>query len=323
MPQPVVSFEIFITTGFSGYELSAITHTLSVANAVLETEQFRWRFVTNTPGIVTGVEGLMVRAEPAIDDYGFSDAMIVVGGSRQPKAVWIKRVRAMQRLARPVVLLSDAATAYITLTKSRIGHVTTHWRDAVLVAEAGYHPDITTRLAENANGIITSAGEGGTAELIIGLISKHLDAVAIAELANRLLLPNIRNSNAEQPNAIGNNASLFGAKVAEAIKVMENTVADPVSIAELSKTVGISPRQAERLFKSAFGETPARFYKRLRVKQARAMIEETMIAIVDVAVATGFGSVDTLAKAVKEEYGVTPSKMRAARGTRMLTPQRR
>lgn len=320
---PTVSFEIFITTGFSGFELTAITHTLSIANAVLERDQFTWRFVTNTPGIVTGIEGLMLRAEPAIDDYGFSDVMIVVGGTRQYKAVWIKRARAMQRLARPVVLLSDAATSYISLTKSRIGNVTTHWRDARLFSEAGYHPDITTRLAENANGIITSAGEGGTSELVIGLISKYLDAPEIAEVGNRLLLPKIRNTDAEQPKAIGENAVLFGAKVADVIKLMEDNVADPVAIPTLSKSVGISPRQTERLFKAAFDETPARFYKRLRVKQARSMIEETLIAIIDVAVATGFGSVDTLSKAVKEEYGITPSKMRARKRVELLKFQSR
>jgi transcriptional regulator GlxA family with amidase domain len=311
-------FELFVVAGFSGFELSAITHTLSVANAILDEERFTWRFVSSTPGIVSGTEGIMVRAEPAIDNYGFSDLMIVVGGRRLATAAWMKRARAMQRLARPVVLLSDAATTFITSTKAPKGQVTTHWRDAGLVNEARFHPELTSRMAENSDGIITCAGEGGTAEIVIGLISEQLDTPVIVELANRLLLPQVRKSDAEQPKDISGNEALFGAKVMDVIKLMEGALADPLPIPALAKMVGISPRQTERLFRAAFDETPARFYKRLRAKQARAMIEETLIPIIDVAVATGFGSVDTLAKAIKEEYGVTPSKMRARQKVELL-----
>jgi len=49
------------------------------------------------------------------------------------------------------------------------------------------------------------------------------------------------------------------------------------------------------------------------------MIEDTLMPLIDIAVATGFGSVNTLSKAVKDEYGVTPSKMRARRKIKLLT----
>jgi len=72
------------------------------------------------------------------------------------------------------------------------------------------------------------------------------------------------------------------------------------------------------VFRKVFNDTPAKFYKRLRARKARAMIEETLMPMVEIAVATGFGSSDTLARAVREEYGVTPSKMRARRKITLL-----
>ena len=48
------------------------------------------------------------------------------------------------------------------------------------------------------------------------------------------------------------------------------------------------------------------------------MIEETLMPMLEIAVATGFGSSDTLARAVREEYGVTPSKMRARKKINLL-----
>lgn len=313
--------ELFVSKGFSEIELASITHTLATANDVLARTAFHWRFVSDRPGFVAGGTGMMVRAEPAIEDHGFSDVMIVVGGSKARQTRWLKRARAMQRKALPVVLLSDAATGYITSTKAPAGKVTTHWRDLATLAETGYHPNLTARFSENSDGIITAAGAGATSELVIGLIAPLLQSEQVAELGNRLLLHTIRKSDAEQPKNIADNAALFDTNVTEAIRRMEDAIADPIPMAELADALGLSTRHLERIFRKVFDDTPAKFYKRLRTKRARTMIEETLLPMVEVAVATGFGSCDTLAKAIKDEYGLTPSKMRARKKITLLSYQ--
>ncbi|WP_394198592.1 GlxA family transcriptional regulator [Litoreibacter albidus] len=311
-------FELFVSKGFSELELAAITHTLTEANDVRVEEQFSWRFVSDVPGLVKGAAGMLVRAEPAIVDYGFSDVMVVVGGRQDAKPGWLPRARAMQRQARMVVLLSDAATAYIKSTNAPAGRITTHWRDIAALNESGYYPNLTTRFSENNDGIVTAAGAGATAELIIGVIAPQLQSAQVAELGNRLLLHTIRKSDAEQPKDIADNEGLFDVHVTQAIRLMEETLSDPMPMAELTAQVGLSTRHLERVFRKVFNDSPARFYKKLRAKRARTMIEETLMPMVDIAVATGFGSVNTLAKAVRDEYGVTPSKMRARRKISLL-----
>ncbi len=303
--------ELFVSAGFCDLELASITHTLNTANDILARTTFTWRFVSDTPGFVSGACGMMVRAEPAIEDHGFSDVMIVVGCVKAGQTPWLRRARAMQRKALPVVLLSDAATGYIRSTKSPAGKLTTHWRDLATLAETGYHPNLTARFSENSDGIITGAGSGATSELVIGLIAPLLESVQVAELGNRLLLHTIRKSDAEQPKNIADNEALFDANVTEAIRRMENAISDPIPMADLAADLGLSTRHLERVFRKVFDDTPAKFYKRIRTKRARTMIEETLLPMVEVAVATGFGSCDTLAKAIKDEYGMTPSKMRA------------
>ncbi|MDF9303957.1 hypothetical protein P5P81_16200 [Tritonibacter mobilis] len=64
----------------------------------------------------------------------------------------------MQKLRRPVFLLSDAATAYIRRCAPLSGPATTHWQDLRALRETGEYPTLTDSLvAENA-GILTSAG---------------------------------------------------------------------------------------------------------------------------------------------------------------------
>lgn len=264
---------------------------------------------------------MLARAEPAIEGHGFADIMVVLGGAHIARDGWIRRVRAMQRQMRPVVLLSDAATAFIRTTGSKQGHVTTHWRDIALLQEEGYYPNLTTRLAEQSAGITTAAGGGATAELILGLISPYLDPVDLADLGNRLLLASIRHSDAEQPRDIADNAGLFDARVTHAIKLMETHMEEPLTMTALTRRVGLSTRHVERVFRDVFDETPARFYKRLRVRRARAMIEDTLIPLIDVAIATGFCSHNALSRAVRDEYGSTPTKMRARKSIKLINHQ--
>jgi transcriptional regulator GlxA family with amidase domain len=311
-------FELFVTKGFCGFELSAVTHVLCRANQLMTQELFAWRFVSSEPGLVSGKNGMLVRAEPAIPDHGFGDAMIVVGGDRARADTWLARVRAMQRRSLPVVLLSDAATAYIRAAKAPPGKLTTHWRDVFTLQETGYFPNLTSRFAEKSDGIVTAAGAGATSELVIGLIAPWMEPAQVAELGNQLLLHTIRKGDAEQPKDIADNAGLFDARVTEAIRLMESSIAEPMSMAELTEQAGLSTRHLERVFRKVFNDTPAKFYKRLRARKARAMIEETLMPMVEIAVATGFGSSDTLARAVREEYGVTPSKMRARKKINLM-----
>jgi transcriptional regulator GlxA family with amidase domain len=318
---PACRIEVFVQRGFDAVELTGITSTVNTANSIVGTERFTCRIVSDMPGLMKGDAQVLVRAEPAIEGYGFGDVMIVLGGRHIERSGWIRRVRAMQRQNRPVVLLSDAATAFIRAADSRRGHVTTHWRDTALLREQGYYPNLTTRLAEQSEGVTTAAGGGATVELVIGLISTFLGPVEVAELGNRLLLSSIRHSDAEQPHDIADNAGLFDARVTQAIKLMETNMEDPLSMTELTSRVGLSTRHVERVFREVFDETPARFYKRLRVRRARTMIENTLIPLIDVAIATGFCSHNALSRAVRDEYGATPSKMRARKSIKLINHQ--
>ncbi len=312
-------FEIFVSKGFSSFEVSSIVHTLTLANKVCGSEVYTWRIVSDDPGYVASTDEIILRAEPCVHDHGVHDVLCVVGGDNAAGKTWMQRTRMMQRMGRVAVLLSDAATAYIRSTRNPPGQVTTHWRDAAILDETGSFPNLTVNLSENSAGIITAAGHGATAELIIGLISKDLTAQQIAELGSLLLLPTIRKSNAEQPRSLSDNEALFDCRVTEAIRLMEGQISEPYSIGELTDLLGVSPRHLERIFRNAFDETPGKFYKRLRTKRARVMIEETILPLLDIAVATGFGSTGTLALAVRDEYGATPTQMRARSQVKLLS----
>ena len=71
--------EIYVTKGFCALELASITHVLATTNTLLGRDLFSWRYSTDKPGIITGDQGALVRAEPAIGDHRLADMMVVIG----------------------------------------------------------------------------------------------------------------------------------------------------------------------------------------------------------------------------------------------------
>ncbi len=303
-----------MSAGYQDFEVSAVTRVIEEANDLKRQPLFERQFVSDAPGYVSSASGQMLRAEPAIDNHGLADIMIVVGGQNAAGAAWVSRMRQMQRSRKPVLLLSEAATAYIRTSAKPTGRVTTHWMAADVLREAAYHPGLTDRLAETSDGVTTSPGGIVTLDLMIGYVTPYFSQKEVAELSSRLLMPAVRKPTAEQPRGVSGSTTAFDRRVNDIIQLMENSISEPMSMPEIADAVGLSPRQIERVFRDLFHQSPAKFYKSLRTKRAWALIEQSMMPLPDIAVATGFGSLNTMATAVRDVYGVSPAKARAGRG---------
>lgn len=303
-------FEIYIDPGFCEFECAAITNTLRHANEVQSAQSYSWRYTSYKPGLLSGRGGMIARAEPAVDNHDLSDVICVAGGHMRAQTGWMSRVRQMSRLGRTSVLLSDAATHYVQQTRDPIGTVTTHWRDAAALRETGDYPALTRQLSAWSGHVLTAAGSGATAEIILNLIAPDLEPATLTDLANRLMLDSIRTGAHSQPGDQARATAVLDKRLRAALQIMQDTLEDPVTINELTDQIGLSPRHLERLFKETFHQTPARFYKSMRSKRAQIMIEETHLPLAHIAAATGFGSTNSLCAAIKQDTQMTPSQLR-------------
>lgn len=311
-------FEIFVQRRFCDLELASVVHTLQTANMVHGTPQFSWRVVSDKPGLVQGAGACIVRAEPVIPDHCLADYLVVIGAKAADSSGWMTRVRSMRRLGNPVILLADAATVFISKTQVTTGAVTTHWADAVVLKETRDLPRLTESLSELSNGIITAAGRGATAELMIGLLAKVLPLSEITDIGRHLLLSSIRTSSSTQPFAPAAYHKFYDKAVSDALAIMEEHLSEPLSIAKIADNVDTSQRCLERRFRAVFETSPGYFYKQMRVRRAHQLIEGTNLPLIDIATATGFGSTGTLSTAFKKFYGVTPSDFRGKFRDRVL-----
>jgi transcriptional regulator GlxA family with amidase domain len=88
--------------------------------------------------------------------------------------------------------------------------------------------------------------------------------------------------------------------------ILEN-LGEPLSVEELAARVSMGPRNFSRQFLAEFGVTPMKFVTQLRVEMASRLINESIRSRIDVALLCGFGSVDSMDRALNAFAGRSAS----------------
>src|SRR3954471_22473729 len=98
--------------------------------------------------------------------------------------------------------------------------------------------------------------------------------------------------------------------------VMEERLADPVSLAELASVAGLSVSQFSRQFKARTGLAPHRFLLGLRVDQACRLLRSDRASIAEIAVRSGFSHQEHLTRVIRAQLDTTPGAIRRSSGAR-------
>ena len=69
---------------------------------------------------------------------------------------------------------------------------------------------------------------------------------------------------------------------------MRTELETPLPLSHVAMRVGLSNRQLERLFSKHLNVTPKVYYTRLRLENARALLKQTDMRIIEVGLASGF-----------------------------------
>jgi AraC family transcriptional regulator len=92
--------------------------------------------------------------------------------------------------------------------------------------------------------------------------------------------------------------------------VMEERLAEPVSLAQLASVAGLSVSQFSRQFKARTGLAPHRFLLGLRVEQASRLLRADRAPIAEIAVRCGFSHQEHLTRVMRAQLDTTPGAVR-------------
>ena len=187
-----------------------------------------------------------------------------------------------------------------------------HWRYAERLARefpaVTVDPDV---LYVDDGAVLTSAGMAAGVDLCLHMVRSDHGAEPANAIARCMVVAAHRDGGQAQfverplPAAAGDG---LGATRAW----MEERLAAPLTVDEMARHAGYSPRSFARRFRAETGTTPLQWLIGLRVADARRLLERTDLPIEDVARRAGFGTAVALRQHFARVVGTPPSAYRRA-----------
>jgi transcriptional regulator GlxA family with amidase domain len=194
--------------------------------------------------------------------------------------------------------------------------VVTHWASCALLQKIC--PEVTVN--EDAifiyeDGIFTSAGVTAGIDAALALVEEDLGAAIAAQIAKSMVMFLRRPGGQSQYSQLLSAQTKATSRFADLIHWISKNLSRNLSVSVLAQKAGMSERNFSRNFKTETNKTPALFIRTLRLETAQLWLETTQLPIQQIALDTGFGSIDSLERAVTKQFGTTPSSLRKTYGS--------
>ncbi len=299
----------FLTPQFSMVAFSAAIEPLRAANRVSRQDLYQWKLFSIDGEPVRASNDVEFNPDGIINENIDCDLLLVCAGVRAYDHLNKSTSHVLRALARKGIPLGSICTGSVALAEAGLldgFRCTIHWENIESLAERYPALDITaTRYEIDRNRYTCSGGLAAMEMMIDGIRLDHGHEIAM-KVADQFLYTAISNINDAQRLSIDKRTGVRHPKLLAAIGHMETYLENPVDVATLSESVGISIRQLERLFRQYFNKTPAQYYRDLRLERARSLLRQTHMTVLEVAVATGFNSASYFTKMYRQKFGHTP-----------------
>jgi transcriptional regulator GlxA family with amidase domain len=159
-------------------------------------------------------------------------------------------------------------------------------------------------------GVWTSGGLTAGIDLALALVeADHGHGVAMT-VAKRLVLFLRRSGNQAQFSSALQRQEKEPPPLRDISTFVLEHVDQALPVNRLAAGIGMSPRTLSRWCRAHFDESPAQLVRRLRIDEARRLLEETPLPLKDITARTGFGDASTMWRAFTQRLGITPAAYR-------------
>lgn len=268
------------------------------------------------PAVPTGHGIVLGNVQPLPERLRRTPDVVIVAGAPRlaPYEVNEQLVPWIRRFHSRIPTIVSICTGAFVLARAGLldgRRATTHWM--FLDAMRAEFPNVQVvdeGIYVKDGHIWTSAGVTAGIDLTLALVeADHGHQVAMA-VAKRLVLFLRRSGNQAQFSAALQRQGQEAPKLRDVSTFVLENVDKPLPVSELAHALGMSPRTLSRWCREQMGESPAEVIRRVRVDEARRLLEETSLPLKDVIARTGFGDASTLWRAFTQRLGVTPAEYR-------------
>lgn len=296
---------------FSYLGLAAAIEPLFIANWLSQRARYAWHTLSIEGTTVEASNGLRFRVDASISGSERFDAVFLLA-SFDPKrhagnrglGAWVRRQ------ARHGAELGGIETGSEVLAAAGLldGHdVATHWDNLPGFQEVYPACRTTPRLYVVDRKRLTCAGASAVFDMMLHWIGGHHGEALAGEIAQHLLLERIRRPDDLQPVPAAETSRLADPTLQRVVALMESAIEEPISCAALARRARLSPRRLQRLFRQKLATSPSKHYRMMRLAKAHALLQQTGLAVTEVALSAGFASPEHFCRIYRAAFGRPPS----------------
>ncbi|KEJ88155.1 GlxA family transcriptional regulator [Sulfitobacter donghicola] len=302
---------------FPGFPMACLTsmiEPLRAANEIAQAERFAWQLVSETGERVMSSAQVSFEPNCSLADAEELDVIILLSS---PMAHFENaksspaKLRRMERAGRVMGAVSGGVFPLVRAGLMQGHRCSVHWcYEAAFRAE---FPDIevTDDVTVSEKMRATASGAAAAFDLALHMIDNTFGADVAHEVACWFQHPLMRGKGVRQrvPMLDGTGPAL-PILVSKAAALFAQRIEDPISIAEVADALQVTPRQIERSFKKATGQSPTHYYRSLRMKAARQLVLYSKDTLPEIALAVGYSSTTPLVQHYRTAFGLSPQEDR-------------
>ena len=286
---------------------------LRAANRITGELVFDWKIVSVGGDQPVTTSGLPVAVSGPFDPAEATDTLILVGGFGTRDQASRELLAGVRRAAKAARACGGVEAGTWLLGRAGLlegRKATTHWEDMEDFAAAFPGADVRPDRYVIDGPVFTSGGASPTFDLMLHLIRTRLGMAVALDVASVFIYDQAKAATDAQPLVSLGRLDGYDPRLAQAIRLMEAHIDEPLAIAAIARRTGITARALEMIFRKSIGETPGAYYLRLRLNAARRLVLDTREAMADIAARTGFSSAAAFSRAFSNAFGTAPVRMR-------------
>jgi transcriptional regulator GlxA family with amidase domain len=283
-------------------------------------EPLQVRILSERRAPFTCAGGVPIAPHAALADVDRVDLVIVadlaVAPNEDPRGRWPAAADWLRRQHAAGATICSVCTGAILLADAGLLdglEATTHWSVAGLFRDyfplVQLHPERIVLAAGPDQRIVTSGGAASWEDLALYLIARCRGEAEAVRAAKVFVLGD-RSEGQLLYAAMAKPRRHEDAVIAAAQDWIADHYACDSPVARMVERSGLGERTFKRRFKAATGYTPMDYVHRLRIEEAKQLLESTAVATDEIARQSGYQDPAFFRRLFKRTTGVTPARYR-------------
>jgi transcriptional regulator GlxA family with amidase domain len=309
---PIRSVGFFLVPGFALLCYAATVEALRAANRLSGKPLYRWWHAApgNKPAMASSGATVLPDLAIGVDARQLDLLLVCAGGN--PATFHDKATFAwLRKLAGQGVTIGGVSGGPFIVAKAGLligRRCTLHWDHMPAFQEAFPKVKLTRSLFELDGDRITCSGGVAGLDMMTALITRDHGRELGSAVSDWFLHTYVRDGARPQRMDLRFRLGVSDEKLLPVLKAMEDHLDEPLTRQQLAELGAISVRQLERAFCRSLKRGVHQHYLALRLDRSRQLLRETSLSIVEIALATGFGSASQFARAFRRVLGFSPSE---------------